>query len=452
MSGRHRGVAARSRVRSAAISALVAGAVVLATVGAPPPAEAASLLLGPGTYTVDTSTLQLTGPSTNVTGKNVDGIAVFTFGTIDIPDGATIVASGSRPLELVATDSLILSGIIDGSGASANRSIPGDVLGGPAGGSGGVRTDFTTATPGGGPGGGAAGGNGENGGAGGGFGGAGARGGVCQDLACAGGSPAAGGAAYGDLDTTLQGGSGGGPGWNDAPGGGGGGAIALVASSLTITPTGIVLANGGDGDSGGSGASGGGSGGAIVVHGDSVEIDGELRAQGGLGGTGSCCGDGGGGAGGRIAIQFKTYSTNNGTLSIRSPGGDSGARSTSGYPSGAPSPDPRGASGVITFAHIDASTLTIGRSRKVVRGSRQTIATKLVDRATGQAIAHQTVMLYRRTSPSGSWSRIATKTTSSTGAAHASVVLTRAAQFQWRYAGSWVHDPATSATQSIGIS
>lgn len=239
----------RSRPRHIAALLGTSTCAVFVSVATAPAARAASLLLGPGTYTANTATLHLTGPSTDVTGKNVGGIAVFRFSTVNVPDGATILATGSRPFELAATNSLIVGGIIDGSGATATRG-EGAAPPGPGGGAGGERTSFTSSTPGSGPGGGAAGSNGENGGAGGGFGGAGARGAVCLDPGCTGGTAATGGARYGNPDTTLQGGSGGGPGWTDALGGGGGGAIALVGASVTITTTAVVIANGGDGDSG----------------------------------------------------------------------------------------------------------------------------------------------------------------------------------------------------------
>lgn len=438
----------RSRPRHIAALLGTSTCAVFVSVATAPAARAASLLLGPGTYTANTATLHLTGPSTDVTGKNVGGIAVFRFSTVNVPDGATILATGSRPFELAATNSLIVGGIIDGSGATATRG-QGAAPPGPGGGAGGERTSFTSSTPGSGPGGGAAGSNGENGGAGGGFGGAGARGAVCLDPGCTGGTAATGGARYGNPDTTLQGGSGGGPGWTDALGGGGGGAIALVGASVTITTTAVVIANGGDGDSGGSGASGGGSGGAIVVHGQSVQLDGELRAEGGVGGKGACCGDGGGGGGGRIAIQFRSFSTRDGSLNLRVFGGVSGGRSTSGFPSGGPSPDPAGANGVITFTHIDPSVLSIGPSRTIDRGSTVTIATRLTDRATAKPIAHQPVALYRRSSPSGPWTKFATRTTSATGRASVPVSPTRPTTYQWRYSGSWVHDPTTSAKQSV---
>jgi hypothetical protein len=46
---------------------------------------------------------------------------------------------------------------------------------------------------------------------------------------------------------------------------------------------------------------------------------------------------------------------------------------------------------------------------------------------------------------------VLTKPISSTGNASVLLVLSRFTQYQWRYAGGWIHDPATSATQSILI-
>src|SRR5262249_28644895 len=138
-------------------------------------------------------------------------------------------------------------------------------------------------------------------------------------------------------------------------------------------------------------------------------------------------------------------------LSMRVGGGVSGARSTSGFPPGGPSPDSTGADGLITFAHIDASALTIGPSRTIPRGSVVHIVTKLVDLGAVTPIARQSVTVYRRASKSDPWSKLATRTTSATGGASVSVAPTKFTQYQWRFAGGWVNDPTTSAKQSISI-
>lgn len=296
----------------------------------------------PGSYTVNTSALTLTGPGTNITGTNVDGVAVFSFDGVSIPVGATITASGSRPLEIAATGSFDLAGTIDGSGTDAAVFTPGPNPGGPGGGQGGANDSSSGS----GPGGGSPGSTEEDGGGGGGFGGAGSAGYVD------GGTGGAGGPAYGDLNTALQGGSGGAGGSTSsdaAGGGGGGGGIELSASSLTIATTGSVLANGGEGNEAGDGASGGGSGGGIILHADSIDVSGTVSADGGQGGTGDCCGDGGGGGGGRIAYQYLTL-TAAGSPTVG--GGTSGTSDGTAHPGDSP-----GANGVITMAQpASAST------------------------------------------------------------------------------------------------
>jgi hypothetical protein len=309
-------------------------------------ASAASLLLGPGVYTANTTTLKLTGPSTNVTGVNVGGVAVFKFRTIKIASGATITATGKRPFKLLATRGLVLAGTIvaDGAAAANQTATPGK--GGPGGGGGGKGgdisgIDWVPSTAGHGPGGGGIPSDQFNGAGGGGFGGKGAAGGIAS------GDPGTAGArghAYGNLNLKLQGGSGGG-GSSNVGGGGGGGAVALVGASVTIKSTGVVTANGGNGAGGGNGASGGGSGGGILVRGNSVQINGDLEAKGGDGGGGGCCGDGGGGAGGRIAIQYKTYTTHD-SVTIATTGGISGIID---YSHGGLSPQAKGGSGLVTF-------------------------------------------------------------------------------------------------------
>lgn len=296
------------------------------------PASAADFVPTPGTYTVDTTALTLTGPGTNIPGSDQGGVAVFGFDNVSIPSGVLLEVEGSRPFKLVAGGELAIAGTIEASGFSAEEFQSGPYAGGPGGGPGGV----DGADPGGGPGGGGVSLIQENGGGGGGFGGAGARGGVDDGVLD---PPGLGGAAYGDLNSLLQGGSGGGGG-STVGGGGGGGAVALFGSIVRILPGAEVFADGGSGALGGHGASGGGSGGGILIYGDNVVMDGLLGAAGGDGGTGGCCGDGGGGGGGRIALQYRTLSMS-GVADVS--GGVSG-----GGGSGEPSTEPTGAPGVIT--------------------------------------------------------------------------------------------------------
>lgn len=302
-------------------------------------AAAADFDPAPGTYTVNTTAnpATLTGPSTNIQGTDQNGVAVFSFGNVNIPSGVTINASGNLPFEIVASGSLSLAGTINGSGTSAVRGTTTTATaGGPGGGSGGA----TTGDAGGGAGGGGSNSNAENGAGGGGFGGAGAPGGVDS------GTAGAGGDVYGNLNTALQGGSGGGGG-GSTPGGAGGGAVELAGSSVTIASGGQVLMNGGVGDTGTGGASGGGSGGGIILNGNSVSVNGTLSVAGGDGGAGGCCGDGGGGGGGQIAYQAASLFVT-GTTDIA--GGASGAHSSDGFGHGDQSADASGGDGVVTQA------------------------------------------------------------------------------------------------------
>ena len=336
------------RTRIGLIVAL--GALLALTVQAS--ASAADLVLGSGAYTVDTTALKLTGPGpTEITGVDEGGIAVFRFDNVNIASGATITATGLRPLKIVAAGDLTMAGTINGSGQNSNDCC-GDTVGahpgGPGGGSGGSADAGGSAwSSGSGPGGGGKATASNDGGGGGGFGGNGARGGVNGG----GGVGGAAGLAYGNLNLALQGGSGG-SGSGFAQGGGGGGAIALFGHTVAIT--GIVFADGGGGAVG-LGASGGGSGGGIIVHGDAVEVTGFLVARGGDGGRGGCCGDGGGGGGGRIAYQYRTLVASGSALVN---GGTSGARSTTGCCTGTigQSLDPIGAPGVVTKAEAARAT------------------------------------------------------------------------------------------------
>src|SRR5438309_5267970 len=199
--GRRRPRARRQRL----FVGLTCSVVALFAPGFVAAASAADFNPAPGTYTADTSALKITGTGVNVTGQNIGGVAVFAFNNINIPAGATIVATGTRPFKLAAVGSFTLGGIIDASGKSVTNFdsflTPTPTPGGAGGGFGG--TDATQ--PGGGTGGGAVASAGNNGAGGGGFGGRGAAGG-CQGGTCPTGQNAgAGGNAYGSLDVLFQG-------------------------------------------------------------------------------------------------------------------------------------------------------------------------------------------------------------------------------------------------------
>ncbi len=313
-----------------------------------------------GTYSVDTTTLTLKGPGTNIKGKNIKGVAVFSFTKVSIPAGATIDAAGSRPLAITATGSFSLAGRIDGSGFSQTEAtfFTGKAgAGGPGGGTG----SANDASAGAGKGGGKPGSSEDSGAGGGGFGGRGAAGGSEN------GTGGAGGVAYGNLNRALTGGSGGagGSGASDdaTGGGGGGGAIELSAASLRITATGAVLANGGAGGVGGNGASGGGSGGGILLHAAKLDVLGNVSANGGDGGSGECCSDGGGGGGGRIAYQYVKLTA---AGSPKVAGGKSGENS-SGPSENFPSPEVSGATGV--FTKLQAGSGVTGGTSSVTSSS-----------------------------------------------------------------------------------
>lgn len=305
----------------------------------PAAASAADFNPAPGTYVVDTSALTISGPGTNIVGVDQGGVAVFSFGTVNIGSGVTLNASGSRPLRIAATGDLTLAGVINGNGTSPENfdAGPGSP-GGPGGGAGGSG-NASTWTKGAGTGGGGVATASDDGGGGGGFGGAGARGGTSSFNPAGVGGPA--GPAYGSLDGGFVGGSGG-SGSSSSEGGGGGGAIALSGRTVTITGSGQVHADGGDGAVG-QGASGGGSGGGILVVGSAIDNQGQITARGGQGGAGGCCGDGGGGGGGRVAFRGTVLKAT-GTPDVT--GGTSGTKGGLGH--GALSPDFKGADGVVT--------------------------------------------------------------------------------------------------------
>jgi hypothetical protein len=310
-------------------------------------------------YSINTSSLTLTGPGTSYLGQDDSGIATFTFGTVDIPSGATVAVTGTLPLEIVAQDSFTLGGTLAGNGISADW-WGGTVVatsGGPGGGAGGTGGS----SPGAGPGGGGVAGGGTtpeeyNGAGGGGFGGTGAAGGVYG----AAGTAGSGGPSYGDLLTQLEGGSGGASASPSGPvsGGGGGGGIEIDSPTGTITlSSGSVLsANGGNGALGGNGASGGGSGGGILLEAHTITSDGAVSADGGDGGAGGCCGGGGAGGGGRVV---ELYNSASGSGTATASGGTSyliSYGSMTGTSTGASEPDPTGDAGQVLLESPSTST------------------------------------------------------------------------------------------------
>ncbi len=206
---------------------------------------------------------------------DVGEIAVFALERLRVPEGATLVGRGARPLVLLVEH----EAIIDGTLSVGADVIDGDP--GPGAGGGEARDDMIITGPGAGvP------GRSSGGGGGGGNGSAGARGG-----ATGGGE---GGAAYGEASLVpLLGGSPGGRGaLSGGLGGHGGGALQLVAGE-SIEVRGVIDASGGGGrgcpagrDGGGGG---GGSGGAILLEAPELHVRGAVVANGGSGGQGAPC-------------------------------------------------------------------------------------------------------------------------------------------------------------------
>jgi hypothetical protein len=238
---------------------------------------------------------------------------------------APLHASGSRPLVLLATQTLTVgaSGLVDlGSyRLESGGSVVDEVIG--AGGASGA-TLCGSPTSGGNDNGFTA---GAGGGAGGSFGGAGGSG--ASGVSGAGGSAGSAASASGTPSFLRGGCSGtnGGNGNNRAggKGGAGGGAVLLVAGSA-ISNAGHIRAGGmgGYGGSIESGGGGGGSGGMIVLDAPAITSSGIVNANGGGGGEGGGGSDVGGG--GSSALTG-TGPADGGVYNIN--GGDGGAGSWS---------------------------------------------------------------------------------------------------------------------------
>ena len=186
---------------------------------------------------------------------------VISGSTVQVSAGVTVKARGSRPLVIVATDTIRIDGVLDASSRRGDMPAAGaDMPGCSAG-------NAATATA---------------GGAGGSFGGRGGQGGLTG-----------GGTSGATLTVTaLRGGCSGqsGAGGNPGAGGHGGGAVYLIAKT-SITVTSAINASGEGADAAApnssSGGGGGGSGGFVGLESPSVTISGVVLANGGGGGEAS---------------------------------------------------------------------------------------------------------------------------------------------------------------------
>ncbi len=299
-----------------------------------------------GTITIDTTNLTISGPGAEGLTLRAQAhdpssgpeLALLHVGTLTVNDGVNVSVTGSRPLVIISSETIVLNGRID---AGAALQSPGAGGAAPRGGEEPGQSGFhTTSTP------------NDGGGGGGGHATTGARGGrgcptsgigltTCDDTGVAQGGP--GGDAYGDQAlSTLFGGSGGGRGGEGdgscagGEGGAGGGAVQLYAlDTITIGANGGVSVGGGGGQGGqqegscvGSGGGGGGSGGSVYLQAENLRIDGVIAANGGGGGSGAS-GAAGGDSGDNGALVTTQAAGGADPGEGASAGGD-GAASTSG--------------------------------------------------------------------------------------------------------------------------
>jgi hypothetical protein len=142
-----------------------------------------------------------------------------------------------------------------------------------------------------------------------------------------------GGPSYGDKEVPVPfGGSGGGWGGGSCPGGaaGGGGIEIVTTGNVVLDVNSQIKANGGGQlcSSSAYPAGGGGGGSVRIIAGGSVTNKGIIDVNGGVGGNaGQVNQTGGGGGGGRVAIFYGTTYSNTGTITA-----DGGAKGTYSNP------------------------------------------------------------------------------------------------------------------------
>jgi hypothetical protein len=214
------------------------------------------------TMTIDTTT-----DCAETTMGTANGVCVVAATVIEVSAGATLRATGSRPLVLLATTSIVVTGTLDAASHRGGTAGPGaNPAACPTG------TAPTAA-----------------GGGGGGYGGTfvtlGGDGGECLTRGAKGIAP-----TTAEVPVSLRGGCPGiaGASTNPGAGGAGGGAVELNAASIMVS--GSVNASGAGGQGGtsnDSGGGGGGSGGMIVFDTATLAVTGMVMVQGGGGGGGS---------------------------------------------------------------------------------------------------------------------------------------------------------------------
>lgn len=257
--------------------------------GAPPLTDAATMLVDPvcggaftsvcvempaAALTLETQTIDTATSSRCVATRLAPGLdaCVIAASSIVIPGNHTVTVTGRRPLVLLSTTTITISGVLDAASHQVTSMAGPGADAGPC-----PSNEGNAVLPTAGP-------MGDGGGGfGGSFGGAGNNGGNGA-LAGQGGT-----AAPAISATTLRGGcpASSGAGTHGGAAGRGGGAVLLIAAQ-TLSIDGTVNASGAAGAAGkmGGGGGGGGSGGMIILDADTVNTTGKVFANGGGGGEG----------------------------------------------------------------------------------------------------------------------------------------------------------------------
>jgi hypothetical protein len=258
--------------------------------------------------------------------------------SFELRGGASLTATGSRPLLIASDGDLYVFGTLDVSSHRAGMRGAGGSFASAAC----APRTAATGTPG-----------GAGGGGGGSFGDAGGTGGTGNIDQVDGGLAPGGAAPVVPAPAFVHGGCAGEPGATDTTaaggaGGAGGGAVYLASlgAGHLIQITGTVLANGAGGatcggaTSGGSGGGGGGAGGLVMVEAPSISITGSavIAANGGGGGEGCVQAAGADGADGVAGMAAA------GGAGQQADGGDGGAGGLGGTPA-QPGMDARGGGG-----------------------------------------------------------------------------------------------------------
>jgi hypothetical protein len=104
-----------------------------------------------------------------------------------------------------------------------------------------------------------------------------------------------------------------------------------------------------------------------------------------------------------------------------------------------------------TTAVRDATSLTAGAATTIKYGGSLVVSTLAKDVNTKAVLAKLPVVLYKRSSSTAAWTKVASLTTTTAGVASSTQAPKAYTQYQWRFAGDASHAAVNSAVQVVSV-